>query len=108
MPSTPEVTPLELKAEIESGADLLLVDVREPDELEISKLDNVVLIPMGELADRLGEIPKDANIVMICRTGNRSGKTTDFLLGQGYSHVRNMVTGMNGYATTADPSLPTY
>jgi adenylyltransferase/sulfurtransferase len=108
MSSTPEVTPLELKAEIESGANLFLVDVREPHELEISVLLNVVLIPLGDLPERIGEIPKDANIVMICRSGARSGKATDFLLTQGYTHVRNMATGMNGYATTADQSLKTY
>ena len=108
MSSTPEVTPLELKAEIEGGADLMLVDVREPHELEISKLDNVVLIPLGEIPSRFEEIPKDANIVMICRSGGRSGKATEFLLGQGYTHVRNMVTGMNGYATTADTSMTIY
>ena len=108
MSSTSEITPEELKAEIERGEELLLVDVREPHELEISVLPNVVAIPLGQIAERFEEIPKDANIVMICRSGGRSGKSTDFLLGQGYTRVRNMVTGMNGYATSVDTSMQTY
>lgn len=108
MSSAPEITPQELKAEVERGENLLLIDVREPHELEISVLPNVVSIPLGEVEARLDEIPRDANIVMICRSGGRSGKSTDFLLSQGYKKVRNMVTGMNGYATSVDTSMQTY
>ncbi len=108
MNEVPVISPVELRSELDAGVDLLLVDVREPDELEISVLPNVVHIPMDDLASRFEEIPKDANIVMICRTGNRSGKTTDFLLQQGYTNVRNLATGMNGYATTVDYTMKTY
>ena len=108
MSTTPEVSPLELKAEIEGGANLVLVDVREPHELEVSVLPGVVPIPLGELEARFAEIPKDQDVVLICRSGGRSGKATDFLISQGYTKVRNMATGMNGYATTADLSLKTY
>ena len=108
MNEVPVISPAELRSELDAGADLLLVDVRESDELEISVLPNVIHIPMDDLPARFEEIPKDSNIVMICRTGNRSGKTTDFLLHQGYTKVRNMATGMNGYATTVDHSMKTY
>jgi adenylyltransferase/sulfurtransferase len=108
MSAIPEVSPLELQAEIASGAKLVLIDVREPHELEISVLPGVIPIPLGEIETRFSEIPKDQEVVMICRSGGRSGKATEFLLSQGYSHVRNMATGMNGYATSADPSYKTY
>ena len=108
MSTTPEVTPVELKAEIEGGANLVLVDVREPHELEISVLPGVVAIPLGEIEARFAEIPQDQDVVVICRSGGRSGKATDFLISQGYTRVRNMATGMNGYATTADQSFTTY
>jgi rhodanese-related sulfurtransferase len=108
MSTTPEITPVELKAEIEGGAKLVLIDVREPHELEISVLLGVIPIPLGEIEARFAEIPKDQNVVMICRSGGRSGKATEFLLSQGYTRVRNMATGMNGYATTADTNLSTY
>lgn len=108
MSSTPEVTPVELKAEIEGGAKIVLIDVREPHELEISVLPGVIPIPLGEVEARFAEIPKDQDVVVICRSGGRSGKATDFLISQGYTQVRNMATGMNGYATTADQNYKTY
>jgi len=103
-----DVTPVELKAELDAGKQLFLLDVREPHELEISKIDGVVAIPMGEVPARLDEIPKDADIVVICRSGGRSGNISGLLTEHGYTHVRNMVTGMNGYVTSVDPSQPTY
>ena len=103
-----EVSPVELNAELESGAQITLVDVREADELEVSVLPNVIHIPLGVFPDRFTEIPKDANIVVICRSGGRSGRATQFLEGQGYANVRNMATGMNGWASTVDSSLPVY
>ncbi len=103
-----DVTPVELKAELEAGKELFLLDVREPHELEISKIDGIVAIPMGEVPARMSEIPKDADIVVICRSGGRSGTISEFLTENGYTNVRNMVTGMNGYVTSVDPSQPTY
>ena len=103
-----DVTPVELKAELDAGKQLFLLDVREPHELEISKIDGVVAIPMGEVPARLDEIPKDADIVVICRSGGRSGNISGLLTEHGYTNVRNMVTGMNGYVTSVDPSQPTY
>ncbi len=108
MSNVPEVTPAELKSELDGGAEILLLDVREDHELEVSALPNIVHIPLGEIENRFEEIPKDRDIVVICRSGARSGRTTEFLLGQGYPKVRNMVTGMNGWATTVDSSMNTY
>lgn len=108
MSTVHEITPAELRAEIDSGENLYLLDVREAHELEISVLPNVIHIPMGEVPDRMDEIPQDANIVVICRTGNRSGKITDYLVGNGFTKVRNMVAGMNGYAEQVDQTFQTY
>ncbi len=104
----PEVTPSELNAELNSPKPPLLLDVREADELEISALPNIVHIPMNELPQRLDELDREADIVVICRTGNRSGKVTAFLLGQGFARVRNLTAGMNGWATEVDPSVAQY
>jgi rhodanese-related sulfurtransferase len=101
-----EVTPTELKAELDSGADLLLLDVREDDELAVSVLPGVLHIPLGQLTTRFSEIPKESNVVCICRSGGRSGKATDFLISEGYESVRNMIGGMKGYAAAIDPSMP--
>ena len=106
--NVPLITPEELKAELDAGRDLLLLDVREDDELEVSRLDGVLHIPMNEIPDRIGEIDASRDIVVICRSGQRSGKVTNYLLGQGYNRVRNLIDGMNGYATRVDGTLTVY
>lgn len=108
MSTVPVVSPSELKAELDAGANLTLVDVREANELEISCLPNVIHIPLGEIQDRLSEIPKSNDIVMICRSGGRSDKAGAVLISNGFENVRNLATGMNGWATTVDPSMSTY
>jgi adenylyltransferase/sulfurtransferase len=98
----------ELKTELDAGRDLLLLDVREPDELEISRLPGVIPIPMGEIPARHGELDPLADIVVICRAGVRSARVIDFLSLQGFTRMRNLDGGMNAWATQIDPSLPVY
>lgn len=103
-----EVSVTELDAEIKAGKSLVLLDVRGDDELEVSKLDGIVHIPMGEVPLRKDELNPEDEIVVICRTGNRSEKVAKFLAKNGFGKVRNMVGGMNGWATEVDPSMETY
>lgn len=103
-----EVTPTELNSELMGEFPPVLLDVREADELEISALPNIIHIPMNELPHRLGELDLNADTVIVCRTGNRSGKVAAFLESQGFRSVRNMATGMNGWAATVDPNMPQY
>ncbi len=102
------VSVTELAEELNSGKNLVLLDVRGEDELEISKLDGVVHIPMGEVPLRYQELNQDDEIVVICRTGNRSEKVSGFLAKNGFEHVRNMVGGMNGWADEVDPTVEKY
>ena len=105
---TPTVTVNALDAELKSDHPPMLLDVREAHELKISVLPGVIHIPMGELENRLDELDKDGNWVVICRTGNRSGQMTDMLLAHGFSNVRNMLKGMNGWAMSVDESMEMY
>jgi len=104
----PEIDAAGLRGELDGPKPPKLLDVREDDELEISRLPDIVHIPLQELPARLGELDKDADWVVICRGGTRSANATALMLGQGFSTVRNLVGGMNGYARTVDPSLPVY
>lgn len=104
----PALTVKQLQAELEGSHPPMVLDVRETHELRISSLPNVLHIPMSELGDRLDEIPRDANLVVLCRVGSRSARVTAFLVGQGFPHVRNVVEGINGWAEQIDPSMPTY
>jgi rhodanese-related sulfurtransferase len=105
---TPGVSATELNRELESRATVKLLDVRETFELEISRLDGVVHIPMGELPHRLDELDPTQSWVVICRTGARSGRVTDTLLANGFPEVRNLEGGMNGWARDVDPNLAIY
>jgi rhodanese-related sulfurtransferase len=102
------MTVAQLRAELDSGTKPILLDVREPDELDISRLDGVTLIPMGEIPDRYNELDPNADIVLVCRSGSRSAKVMAFLDEMGFTRLRNLDGGMNAWATEIDPSLPVY
>ncbi len=79
---------------IRNNPDVVLIDVREQWEYDEGHIPNVKLIPLGELPNRLNEIPKDKFVVMTCRSGNRSGQATKFLRSQGFDNVHNMQGGI--------------
>ncbi len=105
-----EITPLELKKRLESGEVLVVLDIREPHELKISVLPDVLHIPMGELTDRIEELEakKSEEIVVVCRAGNRSSVIADFLRESGFERVYNLTGGMNLWADTVDASFQKY
>lgn len=104
----PCITPQELKRRLEAGEPLVLLDVREPYELEISRLPNIKHIRMAEVPERVHELNPADEIVVICRSGGRSGQITRLLMQMGYRRVRNLAGGMNAYAQEVDPNLPVY
>ena len=73
----------------------ILIDVRTPAEYRDGHIPGVVNIPLAEIEKRLGEIPKDKKVVLICRTGNRSAQGTKFLRGKGFENVFNSTGGMS-------------
>jgi len=103
----PEVTPRQLSDEMRIRRPVLL-DVRGSEELAISRLPDVVHIPLNDLADRIGELDPEADTVVVCRSGKRSAYATAFLLSQGFRGVRNLTGGMNEWARTVDPTMATY
>ena len=104
----PEISPLELAVELQSESPPQLLDVREAFELDISRLENVKHIPMDDLPYRLEELDHNADWVIVCRTGNRSGTITHYMLQNGFRNVRNLRSGMNGWADTVDPTVRKY
>lgn len=97
----------ELKARLDEGTAPTMIDVREPHEWDMDTLAGVEKISLGELPTRLAELEqyRDTELVMICRSGNRSGKATQFLQAQGFSNVRNLVGGMLGWQRDIDPDF---
>ena len=104
----PEITPAEVAALAEQGKAPLLLDIREEWELAIARLEGVIHIPMGQLPDRLAELDREADIVVICRSGGRSATVVRFLQHQGFSCVRNLAGGIAAWGEALDPSLPSY
>lgn len=89
----PEITPDQVVSSLNNGEKLNLVDVREIDEWEAGHIEEAAHLPLSELQERIGELPKDEPLIMVCRSGGRSGKACDFLQAHGYS-VTNMKGGM--------------
>ena len=106
-PSEWDISALELKEILEKSKPILL-DVREPHEQQISDLPNSVNIPYGELASRMSELNTAQEIVIFCRTGNRSLHAIEILLGAGFRKLKNLEGGINEWAEDVDTSLPIY
>lgn len=103
-----DITAVELSAQLESGKTALLLDVREPHELAISRLDGAQNIPLGELAARLSELDSAQEIIIFCKMGSRSRWALELLLGAGFRRVRHLKGGINAWAQEIDKSLPIY
>ncbi|MCX6141925.1 MAG: rhodanese-like domain-containing protein [Ignavibacteriales bacterium] len=102
-----ELSVSQLKARLEKGESVFLLDVREPFEYEIANLKGQ-LIPLGELSARLDELDKEQEIVVYCHHGNRSRYATEFLQRQGFRSVKNLVGGIDAWVTEIDPKMPRY
>lgn len=89
-------------------AQAMIVDVREPHELAICRLDQAVHIPMREIPARLPSLPRDRHLLILCHAGGRSRRVTDYLRGQGFTAVSNIAGGIDAWAAELDPTLPRY
>lgn len=105
---TDEMQPRELKERLDRGEPIIIVDVREPQEYQINRIEGSKLIPLGELPRRYEELDPHAAIVCQCKSGARSGKATAFLRGIGFKNVRNLAGGILGWIDQVDPSQPKY
>lgn len=104
------ITATELKARMDAGETPVLVDVREPFEREIADLPDAgqLRIPVGDIATRMSEIPRDGEVILYCRSGSRSQAVAQLLLSMGYAGVVNLTGGVLGWREDVDPSLESY
>jgi adenylyltransferase/sulfurtransferase len=103
-----EITPIELKARIDKGDDIFILDVREPHEYDIAKIEGSTLIPLGQVAQRVGELDSTADIIVHCKMGGRSAKAQGILKEMGFSRVANLTGGILRWSDDVDPSVPKY
>jgi len=97
-----EISTAEALALRESGA--FILDVRQPDEWAAGHIPDATLIPLGDLATRIAEVPRDRQVVVVCRSGNRSAQGRDILLGADYPSVTSMAGGMKDWAAAGYPT----
>lgn len=88
---------------VRENPNVFMIDVREPDEYAAGHIPGITLIPMGEVAERLSEIPTDKEVIVTCRSGNRSGQIVDFLRSQGFTNVHNMEGGIVAWEEAGYP-----
>ena len=102
------ITPTELKSRLDKGDQVVLLDVREPWEFDLAKLNGSTLIPLATLPQSLDKLNRETEIVAICHHGMRSADATNFLLQQGFSNVKNLVGGIDAWSAQVDQSVPRY
>ena len=105
---TGEMTARELFDRLERGETPFVLDVREPHEWEICHLQGATLIPLGELAKRVAEVPRDREVIVHCKLGGRSAKAAALLRQAGYDRVMNLTGGIRAWSEQVDSTLPTY
>lgn len=103
-----KVNPEWLRDRLESGEPVYLLDVREQWERDIALIRGSFSIPLGKLPERIGELPKDRPIVVICRIGGRSAQAARWLRQQGFDNTTNLAGGIKAWANRIEPAMARY
>ncbi len=103
-----EIQPEEVKAQLDSDERPVLLDVREPWEFEIARIEGSKNIPRGDVPMRIQELDPDEHIVVVCHHGVRSLNVTNWLRQQGYENVQSMRGGIDRWSHVVDPKVPVY
>ncbi|MDE2126023.1 MAG: molybdopterin-synthase adenylyltransferase MoeB [Armatimonadetes bacterium] len=103
-----EISVTELKAKMDRNEPFTLVDVREPYEVEIASIPGSILIPLGEIEERAGELDRNAEIILQCRSGKRSADALFRLKALGFERLKNLRGGILAWSEEIDPSVPQY
>jgi rhodanese-related sulfurtransferase len=111
MPGVPELSPTEFVTRWPSyarGDDVVLLDVREHDELATAAVAGALHIPMREVPGRLAELSTDKPLVVMCHSGGRSRRVAEYLLANGFLTVFNLAGGIDAWSTQIDSHVPRY
>ena len=103
-----EISVTQLKARMDSGEKLNLIDVREPYEVEIARIPGAKLIPLGQIGERAGELDPNSEILLHCRSGKRSADALHILKAKGFTNLKNVTGGILAWSAEVDPSVPQY
>jgi len=100
---------IELKRRLENGESLRLIDVREPAEYRVARIEGAELKPLGQIMNWMQELTdRDETIVVMCHHGMRSDRACQFLAAQGFTKVSNLRGGIDAWSLQIDPGVPRY
>ena len=102
------ISPTELKEILDRGERPLLLDVREPWEYDLARIEGSILIPLREIAARKDAIDPRAETVILCHHGIRSMAALNYLRGQGFTKLKNLTGGIDAWSLHVDPKVPRY
>jgi len=106
--TVPGISVLELKEKVDTRQAFELIDVREPFEFEIARIDGAKLIPLGEIADRADELDRKQTFVIHCHSGRRGAEAVRLLKERGFTNVYNLEGGIDAWSDFIDPTVPKY
>jgi adenylyltransferase/sulfurtransferase len=107
-PTMKVITPQDYATLRAGDAPPILIDVREPWEFAIARLDEATLLPIGEAHEWAPTLDKEADYVVVCHHGQRSAAVCQFLAGQGFKRVANLSGGMDAWSIAVDRTVPRY
>jgi rhodanese-related sulfurtransferase len=108
MPEISAIEPTALKARLDRGERVFILDVREPFEISLAPFPGATHIPMGDIPSRLTELDPDLETVVVCHHGVRSAQVAMYLARMGFEHVLNLSGGIDAWSESADPTTPRY
>ena len=103
-----EIEPREVHERRLAGEQMVLLDVREDEEVQFCSISDSIHIPMNEVPQRLQELKAEDAVVVYCRSGKRSMQVCNFLVARGFGRVMNLRGGINEWSLQVDPSIPRY
>jgi rhodanese-related sulfurtransferase len=103
-----EVTPGDVRQRLDAGDDLLLIDVREPEEVQRAAIEGAEVYPLSQAAGWIDSLPKDRDLVIFCHHGGRSAQVASALAQRGHANVSNMTGGIDAWSQQIDPNIPRY
>ena len=108
MPDIGRIDPVTLKGRLDRGESILILDVREPNEIAVAPFPGATQIPMGDIPSRLTELDPARETVVVCHHGVRSAQVAMYLVRMGFERVLNLTGGIDAWSEDADPSTPRY
>src|SRR5213083_340388 len=106
--SVPAISVQELKGKMDARDAFELIDVREPFEFEIARIDGAKLIPLGEILERAEELDREQTLIVHCHSGGRSAQAVRLLKQRGFANVHNLEGGIDAWSDLIDPTVPKY